>query len=228
MNENVTTPSSALPTPEQKPRRRLRLAAIGGIAAIAIIGGGIGAVASAEQPTAGTPTTSTVLPSTTSTVKDGSGAGSTTAPKTGAAGAPAAPTRPAPKPHLAGTVTSVSGSTVLIKDREGFTRTIVLSSKTTYTDGLKAALAIGTKIHAEGTVDANGTSLDAVTVGADKGPMGGPGRGDGGPMGGPGRGRHGGFPAGAPDGRGPATTGTAPASPTAPVAPTTSSVVPTS
>jgi hypothetical protein len=212
MNENVTTPSSALPTPEQKPRRRLRLAAIGGIAAIAIIGGGIGAVASAEQPTAGTPTTSTVLPSTTSTVKDGSGAGSTTAPTTGAAGAPAAPTRPAPKPHLAGTVTSVSGSTVLIKDREGFTRTIVLSSK----------------IHAEGTVDANGTSLDAVTVGADKGPMGGPGRGDGGPMGGPGRGRHGGFPAGAPDGRGPATTGTAPASPTAPVAPTTSSVVPTS
>ena len=141
---------------------------------------------------------------TLSTVKDDSGSG-----------AASAATPPTPKPHLDGTVTSVSGSTVLIKDREGFTRTIVLSSKTTYDDGLKAALATGTKIQAEGTVDANGTSLDATTVGADKGPTGAPGGGRGGPKGGPGRdGDHPGPPTGGPDGKGP--DGKSPAASTAP------------
>jgi hypothetical protein len=101
------------------------------------------------------------------------------------------------QPHLDGTVTSISGSTVLIKDREGFTRTIIESSTTTYQDGLKAGLAVGAKIHAEGTVASNGTSLNATVIGADKGPAGGPaGRGPRGP-GGPG-GKHAGPPNGAP------------------------------
>ena len=123
----------------------------------------------------------------------------------------------------------MSGTAVQIKDRDGFIRTIIVSSKTTYNDGLKAALATGTKIHAEGTVDANGTSLDATVIGADKGPQGGPGgfRGPGGRPGGP-RDGH-----GPGDGQGPANgtpptgtkpTGTKPAPTTAPTttAPTTS------
>lgn len=203
MNENLN--SGITPrTSEQRPRHRLRLAAIGGMAAIVVLGGGITAVASAGEPASGSATPSVVSSTSLATTP-----------------AAAAPTRPAPKPHLAGTVTSVSGSTVLIKDRDGFTRTIVLSSKTTYDDGLNVALATGTKIHAQGTVDANGTSLDATTVGAEKAPMGGPGRGGRGPWGGHGWGGHGHGPAGGPNGTGPGgpTGGTGAATP----APKTSS-----
>jgi hypothetical protein len=164
-------------------RSRLRLATVGGIAAIAILGGGITAAASAGAPAGGVAVAAaTGAPASPS-------APTTQPPAHGTTGTPAPPAPAAPKvhqPHLDGTVTSVSGSTVLIKDHEGFTRTIVTSSKTTYQDGLKAALAVGTKIHAEGTVASNGTSLDATVISTDRGPAGGPaGRGPRGP-GGPG------------------------------------------
>jgi hypothetical protein len=62
-------------------------------------------------------------------------------------------------------VTSVHGNEILIKDFDGFTRTIKTSSKTTYRDGLTANPAVGTQIVAEGTVAADGTSLDATSIG---------------------------------------------------------------
>jgi Domain of unknown function (DUF5666) len=66
---------------------------------------------------------------------------------------------------MAGTVTAVSGSTITITDWDGFTREIHVSGSTTYTDGLTAIPKVGDKIHAEGTVDADKTSLDATTIG---------------------------------------------------------------
>jgi hypothetical protein len=88
-------------------------------------------------------------------------------------------------------VTSVNGNEILIKDFDGFTRTIKTSSKTTYRDGLTANPAVGTKIVAAGSVDADGTSLDATSIGKgfEFGPgehgrfphPGGPGRGFGRP-----------------------------------------------
>lgn len=69
---------------------------------------------------------------------------------------------------LFGTVSSVSGNTITIKDPQGFTRTIVVGTTTTYTQGgaasTLAAVTVGSKIIAQGTVDTNGTSLDALTV----------------------------------------------------------------
>jgi Domain of unknown function (DUF5666) len=112
---------------------------------------------------------------------------------------------PAPKrtPHLMGTVKSVSGSTILITDQDGFTRTIKVSGSTKYEDSLTANPAAGTKIAAEGTVDSDGTSLDATTVSAAKmmpgGPGGhGPGGGPGGQNGGRGQGNQGGSQGSAP------------------------------
>jgi hypothetical protein len=71
-------------------------------------------------------------------------------------------------PALFGTVTSVSGDTVVITDLEGFSRTIVVDSSTSYTkSGATSSLSdviVGSDIIAEGTVDANGTSLDATHV----------------------------------------------------------------
>ena len=210
MSENLPAEPQHSPAPP-KSRRKLRLAAVGGIAAVAILGGGITAVASAS-----TPSTADVAAAVTTSAPTTSGG--TTAPKTGT---PAEKPPAQRGPHLAGTVTSVSGTTVLIKDRDGFTRTIVLSSKTTYSDGLTAELAVGAKIHASGTVAANGTSLDATSVGVDNGPMGGPGgpgRRPGGPRGGHGPG----------DGDRPAPgTGTPPATGTSGAAPSTSSAAPT-
>jgi hypothetical protein len=67
--------------------------------------------------------------------------------------------------ELFGTVKSVSGDTILITDPQGFTRTILVSSATTYSQGGSLAdVVVGAKIFAQGTVDANGTSLDALTI----------------------------------------------------------------
>jgi len=82
-----------------------------------------------------------------------------TTPSSGTATAP-----PVRQPDIGGTVTSVSGNTVLVTDRDGFTRTILTSSTTTYGTGLSAPLAVGTVIHAVGTVDADKTSLDATAI----------------------------------------------------------------
>ncbi|MFY9783901.1 MAG: DUF5666 domain-containing protein [Acidimicrobiales bacterium] len=69
---------------------------------------------------------------------------------------------------LFGTVTSVVGDTILITDFQGFTRTILVGMNTTYTqDGAPAGLIdilTGSKIVAWGTVDPDGTSLDALTI----------------------------------------------------------------
>jgi hypothetical protein len=69
---------------------------------------------------------------------------------------------------LFGTVSTVSGNTITIKDPQGFTRTIVVGSATTYSQGgassTIAAVVTGAKIIAQGTIDANGTSLDALSI----------------------------------------------------------------
>jgi len=125
--------------------RRMRIAVVGGAAAVVVAGGTGVAIAAASGPGSGTPTA---------------------APSSPGSSAPAQPPAP-PKhqPHLAGTVTSVRGNEILIKDFDGFTRTIKTSSKTAYRDGLSANPAVGTRILAVGSVDADGTSLDATSIG---------------------------------------------------------------
>jgi hypothetical protein len=86
------------------------------------------------------------------------------------------------QPHLAGTVKAITDTRITITDRDGFTRQIIIKSKP---DGV----AVGTRIHAEGTVNADGVSLDATSVGVAPER---PGR----PGGGPGP-RGGGWPEGA-------------------------------
>lgn len=76
------------------------------------------------------------------------------------------PTHPVIKltPRLVGTVKSSSAGQILIVDSQGFTRTIKVSATTTYRDSLTATPAVGTRIVAFGSVDADGTSLDATVV----------------------------------------------------------------
>ena len=83
-------------------------------------------------------------------------------------------------PHLFGTVNSVSGSTITIKDQDGFWRTITTSGATTYTKSGAAstasAVSVGTIISAEGAIAADHTTLDAasITIGLPARPTGGP------------------------------------------------------
>ena len=86
MSDNIPADGQTVPP---KSRHKLRLAAIGGIAAIAILGGGITAVASASAPAAGAAAVATTTPSAAPT------SGSNTA----------APKPAERKPHLEGTVT---------------------------------------------------------------------------------------------------------------------------
>jgi hypothetical protein len=125
--------------------RRLRFALIGGAAAVVVAGGTGVAIAAASGPGSSTP--------------------SAAPPSSGSSAPTQTPTPRKHEPHLAGTVTSVRGSEILIKDFDGFTRTIKTSSKTTYRDGLTASPAVGTRIVAIGAVDADGTSLDATSIG---------------------------------------------------------------
>ncbi len=180
-----------------------RAAIFGGAAGLALVGAvGIGTVAFADSaPTPGTTQSPAAL---------------------AAPGASAAPGAHGPKahaPHIGGSVLTVSGSTVTVKDRDGFTRTIRLGDgvKVTKDDASSSASAItkGTWIEASGTVDANGTALDAteVRIGQPAGPRG----GHGGPGGRPGDARPAapkGAPA-APEGA-PAAPEGAPAAPAAP------------
>jgi hypothetical protein len=113
------------------------------------------------------------------------------------------------KPHLNGTVKSISDTQILITDRSGFTRQINITSKP---DGV----AVGTRIHAEGTVNADGVSLDAtsVVVATEReGKRGGPGH-----RGGAGRGERGaapapGTPGGTPGSTPPSAGSAAPSAP---------------
>ncbi|GGL94333.1 hypothetical protein [Nakamurella endophytica] len=142
----------------------------------------------------------------------GSGTSAQPSPTAAGAGAPApgSPTTPPPHvPHLDGTVTAVSDGTVTITDHDGFRRTIRTDSGTTYGSGLSAPVPVGTAVHDTGTVDTDGTSLDATRIEVPPAPPAGP------PAHGPGGPRP---PAPAPP------AGTAPASPPAP--PTGSSVEP--
>ena len=157
-------------------RRTLRLLAAGGATAVLLAGGSVAAFAAAGTPT-GMP-----KPSATATP----GAPGQPGPNGGAR-----PSPPVHKPHLIGTVTAVSGSIITITDRDGFSREIKVTGSTTYADGLTAIPQVGDKIHAEGTVDSDKTSLDATTVRrmtertppAPRGPDGHGHRGPGGPGG---------------------------------------------
>lgn len=152
----------------KKPSRRA--AVIVGAAGIAVLGA-VGAGATAFADTTPTPGASqTAAPSGAPTHGPG-------------AGGPAAHKH---TPHIGGTVQSVSGSTVVVKDPDGFTRTIQLADDVTVTkDGSSSSVTAITKgehVDATGSVDADGTTLDAtaVSVGKPTPPAGGPG-GKGGP-----------------------------------------------
>lgn len=71
-------------------------------------------------------------------------------------------------PHIDGVVSAVNGNRVTVTDPDGFTRTITTSGSTTYTKSgstvSSSSVAVGSSIHATGTVDANGTSLDATSI----------------------------------------------------------------
>lgn len=133
---------------------RMRLIAIAGLSSAAVVGGGAAAYAVDKTPS----------PS----ARQSTDAATTSAAPAATGGVPAGPRsatgRPVHQPHIDGTVTKVSASTVTVTDPDGFTRTIMTTSRTTYADGLAAPVKVGVRIHAEGTVDADGTSLDAVTI----------------------------------------------------------------
>jgi hypothetical protein len=145
-------------------RRRWIIAACAG-AAVVVLGGGAVAWAQSSPSSSGSGSASA---KPTGYASHGAGGPGGSGGGHGFAGGPGGPnhsgTRTAPKPQLLGTVKSVSGTKILITDFEGFTRTIVTSSKTVYKDGLTASPKAGTKLDAEGTVDADGTSLDATLV----------------------------------------------------------------
>ena len=70
--------------------------------------------------------------------------------------------------HLVGTVSAVSGTTITIIAGQGFSRTVMVSPTTTYTKAgapaTPADVVVGVKIDAKGTIDTNGTTLNAVSV----------------------------------------------------------------
>ncbi len=162
-------PEEILPAPAPVSRRAWL--AIGTAAGVAIVAGGVAIGLASSSASASPATVAAAASSATSSAHPSRPTG-TDAPR-GPIG-----------PFLAGKVKSVSGTKILITDAQGFTRTIITSAKTTYKDGLSASPAVGTEIFAIGTVDADGTSLDAATVSATpKLPAGGFGRGPGGPSG---------------------------------------------
>ncbi|MGI8417593.1 MAG: hypothetical protein ACR2P2_15615, partial [Nakamurella sp.] len=145
----------------QHPRRSRRVMAAGALAAALAVGGGvsIAAAASPAHPAAAAGSAQAVAATTGASSAPTTTSGSSAAPKAGSR-----PTPPAHQPHLGGTVMAVGSGTITIKDRDGFRRQIKTSSKTGYSDGLKSPVAVGTQIEAEGTVDANGTALDATAI----------------------------------------------------------------
>lgn len=197
---------------------------IAAAAAAVLVGGAV--VAAADEGGGSTSTGPTSAPSASS-ASDPSAAPVDSAPSGGPVDGSASP--PTPRPHLDGTVTSVDSGTILITDPEGFTRTIHTSGDTTYGDGIAQPIEIGERIHAEGSVDSDSTSLAATVIAAAPEP---PTPGTAGPGGGPA-----GPPAPPSDGSAPTppappTDGSAPTPPSgAPAAPSsggTTSAAPTS
>lgn len=70
--------------------------------------------------------------------------------------------------ELFGRVTAVNMNDITIMGPQGFSRTIVVGMTTTYTEGgaavTLASVTVGSKIFAQGTIDANLTSLDAISI----------------------------------------------------------------
>jgi hypothetical protein len=70
--------------------------------------------------------------------------------------------------ELFGKVMAVSGESITITDPQGFSRTILASTATTFTvgaaPGTLANVVVGTKIVAQGTIDTNLTTLDALSI----------------------------------------------------------------
>jgi hypothetical protein len=69
---------------------------------------------------------------------------------------------------MTGHVTSVVGDVITITGGEGFSRTILVNDNTTYTEGgasvMLNSVTVGSKIVAQGQVDADLTTLDATSV----------------------------------------------------------------
>jgi hypothetical protein len=94
------------------------------------------------------------------------------------------------QPHVGGAVTATSASSITLKDRDGATVTVQVTSATTYevagkSNATLADVTVGAMVMASGTKNADG-SLTATTVRAFTPGQGGPG------MDGRGGGRHGG------------------------------------
>jgi hypothetical protein len=164
--------------------RRVRLSVVAGvIATVGVVGGGVALASTSAGASNGSGRPGLAATHSGASGQAGPHSGHTGDPHTGLPGRPKLPTgssgRALPKPStsnhpsppkfkpvpmLAGTVKSTASSVILILDRQGFTRTVKVSSATSYKNGLTAAPAVGTKIVAIGKVDADGTSLDAVVV----------------------------------------------------------------
>lgn len=159
MTDPLTNGQNQVPRPPRTSRPAL---AVGALAVALLVGSGVSiAVASPAHPAAaaGSAQAAAVVATTGSSGTSSAPTTTSTAPTKGSR-----PKRAVHRPHLEGTVTAVGSGTITIKDREGFRRQIKTSSKTVYKGGLKSPLAVGTHILARGTVDANGTSLDATTI----------------------------------------------------------------
>ena len=167
-----------------KPSKRTAVAACAAAVVLGAIGVGTAGAAFAD----GAPTAAPSSSSAPSTAPAG--------PAEGVPGGPAAdstaPTPPRHEPHIGGEVLSVSGSTVTVRDPEGFTRTIRLGDDVTVTkDGAAsdvAAVVQGEHIDATGQVASDGTTLDATAVAVGR-PTPPAGRDAGAAKGGPGHGR---------------------------------------
>ncbi len=71
-------------------------------------------------------------------------------------------------PRVSGSVVSDDGSTIVVRDSQGFERTIHVTSSTAYTQAgavaSSSAVSSGVEIVATGTLDSNQTDLDATSV----------------------------------------------------------------
>jgi len=95
-------------------------------------------------------------------------------------------------PTVMGKVISVTASTIVVEDQQGFYRSIDVTDATTYLKGTTTAsssdVTVGAYLAAQGTVASDHTSLEATQIQLSR-PSGPSGSGpDGGPFGGPGDG----------------------------------------
>ena len=145
----------AAQTPDDPRRHRVRVFTVSGLATAAVLGGA--ATAYAASGGGMHPSTPSTPPASSST--------SDASPAPGRPAGPGARQHPVKHlPHLDGTVTRAADGTITITDHDGFTRSINVTAATAYTGGLTSTPATGTRIHAEGAIAADGTSLDATSI----------------------------------------------------------------